>query len=430
MSIVFLVAAIAVFAVLFFVLFGRLDRNNKKSPPADEPPAPEAPQPGKPFMPPAPEASQPGKTFTPPAPEASQPGKTFMPPAPEASQPGKTFTPPAPEASQPGKTFTPPTPEAPQPGKTFTPPAGSGRGGNPGKLLIKSRFYKDYRFTFDFVNDSNIREDYKIDWLLYSLNLGRELETEGYYVRESVKSGLPYFAETEEEFDNFFKLDKPVLRGSVSGMMDICFYYHDVNTATSHPMKRKYWQDSLVAMAESGNFEAQGALCSNYAAAVFSKEQSEEFKARYLGGLMEAANAGDHMAELAVGEFIAPYRSSEKIEWLIKAAQGNLTDACFLLTEAYKSYIEIGDDLNVRAVPLSPSERKKYEDSICSAWYTGAKANNGLTAGLCQWRVAEYYVDGGSPLGQDIETAKKWYKMSYDNGFELSGKALDHLNGK
>ncbi|MDO4343414.1 MAG: hypothetical protein Q4C50_01300 [Eubacteriales bacterium] len=285
----------------------------------------------------------------------------------------------------------------------------------PADALINSPYYSKYKTVFDLIWHDGKQPKYKIDWLLQSLNMGRELEDSGTYVLASIKNGLPYFCETEYEFDKFFDYDKPVTLGSIDGLMDICFFYHETNRDHSHPEKRQYWQQQLRELALSGNLEAQGALCSNFAKFVFSESEVAEFKEKYESSLFSLAESGDAYAQLAVGEFLSPYRSQESLGWLIKAANQGLSNAWFQLGKAYNAMISLDDNGHIRKVPLPEEEKHSLERKIAESYYKGAEANNGVMAARCQHIVGMYYEDGNSIFPKDIEKAKYWYQKSLEN---------------
>lgn len=298
----------------------------------------------------------------------------------------------------------------------------------PADALINSPYYSKYKTVFDLVWYDGKQPKYKIDWLIQSLDMGRELENSGYYVIESIKNGLPYFCETEYEFDRFFDSDKPVTLGSIDGMMDICFFYHEANKDHSHPAKRQYWQQRLRELALSGNLEAQGALCSNFAKTVFSEDEVARFKEKYESSLFSLAESGNAYAQLAVGEFLSPYRSQERIEWLIKAANQGLSNAWFQLSKSYQAIVSLDDNGNIRKEPLPEQEKARIDEKIAECFYRGAEANNGAMAARCQYMVGSYYEDGDSIFPKDINKAKHWYQKALENGETRAKYPLDRIN--
>ena len=298
----------------------------------------------------------------------------------------------------------------------------------PADALINSPYYSKYKTLFDLIWYDGKQPKYKIDWLLQSLGMGRELENLGTYVLDSIKNGLPYFCETEYEFDKFFDSDKPVALGSIDGIMDICFFYHEVNRDHSHPAKRQYWQQRLRELALSGNLEAQGALCSNFAKIVFSENEVVEFKEKYESVLRSLAESGDAYAQLAVGEFLLPYRSQERLKCLIKAANQGLSNAWFQLSKAYGAIISLDDNGDIRKVPLPEEEKNSLEGKIAESYYKGAEANNGVMAARCQYMVGVYYEDGDSIFPKDIEKAKYWYQKSLENGETRAKYRVDAID--
>lgn len=285
--------------------------------------------------------------------------------------------------------------------------------------LLASPYYAEYNNLFQFIIHSGKQEQYKIDLLLESLKMGRGLELDGYYVKESIQKNLPYFCETEREFDMFFKGEKPILRGSVSGILEmISFYLYN----EKHPFKQKYWQQHLLDMAQNGNLGAQAALCTNFVRNVFSEQELKTFKETYEANLIQLAEAGNGMAQLAVGEFLV-FRPPLKIEWLTKAAQQGLSDAWYQLGQTYSSMISITDDGQFKPNRLSEDEVHQLMVKEAECFLNGARANNGILAAWCQYKTGDRYAEG-SLLPKDLTQAAYWFQEALKNGEEM---AKDHL---
>ena len=211
----------------------------------------------------------------------------------------------------------------------------------PADALINSPYYDKYKNVFDLVWYDGNQAKYKIDWLLESLDMGRELENSGYYVIESIKSGFPYFCETESEYDKLLDKDKPVLRGSVEGILDLALGY-GFDETSKHPSKMGYWKQKLIDMASSGNMEAQAALCaakSNVYKALFSQDELNGFYSKYYNTLVSAAKSGNPYALIGVGQFLTGFASKQRRDLLSQAAKANLSDAWYYLGKAYSSLL-------------------------------------------------------------------------------------------
>ena len=249
--------------------------------------------------------------------------------------------------------------------------------------------------------------------------MGRELENSGTFVLDSIKEGLPYFCETEQEFNQFFDLDKPVMRGSVDGVKDMCFFYSEAYKDSSHPAKRQYWQQRFREMISAGNLEAQGAACRGHLA--FSDDEVEEYKKRYESSLRSLAEAGNAQAQLAVGKYLSD--APEKYEWLTKAGKQGLSDAWYALGHSYQ--YTIYDDAGEK---LSDEKRSVLMKQAAECYYKGAEADNGVMAARCQDKVGGYYKDGDFGFPKDTEMAKYWYRKSLENGETSAKSSLDYLD--
>lgn len=293
----------------------------------------------------------------------------------------------------------------------------------PAAALLQSPYYGRYRSVFDQILRAGDQPKYKIDWLLQSLEMGHELDIDGFYVAESIKKDLPYYCETEHEFDMFFKSDKPVLRGSVQGILEMFSFYLYLE---KNPSKLEYWKRRLLEMAKNGNHEAQAALCTNFVNNAFSESDMAAFKETYEMGLMQLAEAGNSAAQLAVGEFLLVQKLPQRISWLMKAAQQGLSDAWYHLGMTYESAINIDDTGRFNPNYLSDDEKHQLMVKKAECFLNGAKANNGIMAAWCQYKVGDYYAEGDF-LPKNLTQAAYWYQEALKNGEEMAKGPLEYV---
>lgn len=295
--------------------------------------------------------------------------------------------------------------------------------GDPADLLLDSPYYDKYESLFNYIWTSCHGKDepqYKFDWLLQSLDMGRKLET-GFYVMESIQKDLPYFCETEPEYEMFFKSQAPVLCGSVQGILDMISFYLYLE---KHPAKQEYWQQCLLGLAQSDNYEAQAALCTNHVRHAFSEQELVAFKETYEEDLMRLAETGNREAQLAVGEFLMK-KPPQKIAWLTKAAQQGSSDAWFQLGLTYESMINIDDDGQFKPNRLADEEIHQLMVKKAECFLNGANANNGIMAAWCQYKVGDYYAEGDL-LPKDLQKAIYWLRQAIENGEDAQG-TLDYV---
>jgi len=303
----------------------------------------------------------------------------------------------------------------------------AGEGCDPADALLDSPYYDRYESLFNYIwaiYHGRGEPQYKFAWLLQSLDMGRELEADGFYVRESVEKDLPYFCETEHEFEMFFKGETPVLRGSVKGILEmISFYLY----TEKHPSKLEYWQQRLLELAQNGGLEAQAALCTNSVRHAFSEQELVAFKETYETNLMQLAEAGNRDAQLAVGEFLMQ-KPSQKVAWLTKAAQQGSSDAWFQLGSTYESMINIDDDGQFKPNRLSDDEVHQLMVKKAECFLNAANANNGIMAAWCQYKVGDYYAEGEF-LPKDLQKAAYWLRQAIEHG-EDAQSSLDCVLGQ
>lgn len=223
----------------------------------------------------------------------------------------------------------------------------------------------------------------------------------------------------------FLEPEKPVLRGSIIEMMSLILFYDDAER--THPAKRQYWQEELRTLADNGNYEAQGALCSKWGELTFSESEVEIFKQKYETDLRQQAEDGNCAAQLAVGEFLSPHSLQERMEWFSKAAQGGLSDAWYHLGQAYVSAISFDQNNQLRKNPLSSDKVKSLGEKAAECYLRGAEANNGVMAAWCQCKVGDYYRDGNSILPKDVDLAIYWYQVAEENGENRASVELKSL---
>lgn len=293
-------------------------------------------------------------------------------------------------------------------------------------ILVNSPHYNKYKSLFDWIIYKK-EPKYKVEWLLKSLNLGRELECNGAFVMQSVEKGLPYFCETEREFDEFFKSEKPVMKGSIHGMLEMGFFYHEVNKDIFLQEKRAYWKNCLIEMAQSGNLGAQAALCSGKGG-LFEREEIEKYKGKYEENLFRLAEDGDPYAQLGLGQYIEKYKSKESFNWLRKAGEQGLSDAWYYMAKSYESLIYADENFVMREKPLEGEALAELEDKIVECYLKGAVANNGILAAECQCRIASCYEDGHLGLTKDIAKSIYWYERAFENGSEYAGSMVEVLS--
>ena len=294
------------------------------------------------------------------------------------------------------------------------------------ELLLKSPHYAENKSLFNYLCAKHQPRS-KVEWLLQSLDMGHEIENNGYYVLKSVEEDLPYYVETESEYDKFHNDEEPVSLGSTKGILELCFLYNKF-CENGHPMKQKYWMDCLCNRAESGDLIAQGALCSNQATNAFYPESTEKNREKYKDILLQKAESGDAVAQFAVGQYIAPYRTPEQLDWLEKAAAQGLSDACYFLGKTY-SFIVISGFLDSygNAIPPTDEQKNKYYGKDVEMYLKGAEADNGVMAGFCQWKVAGFYEDGEHILTKDLAKAEYWCRRAAAHGVESAERHLEYL---
>ena len=294
---------------------------------------------------------------------------------------------------------------------------------DPADALFDSPYYDRYEPLFNYIwstcHGRNGSQN-KIDWLLQSLDMGRILESDGHYVRESIEKDLPYFCETEQEFEMFFRGEAPILRGSVKGILDIISFYRFTE---EHPSKQEYWQHQLLELAQNGGYGAQAALCANIVNPFFAENELMIFKEMYESDIMRLAEDGHGEAQLAVGEFLV-YEPPKKVAWLLKAARQGLSDACYQLGLTYESMISIDDDGQFKPNRLSEDEVQLLMVKKAECFLNGANADNGVMAAWCQYKVGSYYAEGDL-LSKDLEKAAYWLRRAIENG-EDAQDLLDH----
>lgn len=297
--------------------------------------------------------------------------------------------------------------------------ASAGKKGDPADVLFESPHYDRYETLFNYIWSACHGRDgsqYKIDLLLQSLDMGHTLEADGFYVTQSIEKDLPYFCETEHEFEMFFKSPAPVLRGSVKGILDmISFYLY----TEENPSKQEYWQQSLLKMAHDGNFEAQAALCTNFVKRAFSEQELAAFREMYEPDLMRLAEEGNGEAQLAVGEFLMR-EPPQKITWLSKATEQGLSDAWYQLGMVYESMINTDDSGQFRMDRLSDDEVRQLMVKKAECFLNGANVNNGMMVAWCQYKVGDYYAEGDL-LPKDLQKAAYWLRQAIENGEDAEG---------
>lgn len=286
---------------------------------------------------------------------------------------------------------------------------------------------QEYEGIFRYLSRQN-QPEYKTEWLRKSIEEGHEID--GYYVIKSAENNLPYYCESEDEYERLCDNYTAALKDSVWGILLMIFYYHDRNEKTKNPIKKAYWKNKLIHMAENGNREAQAVLCSNYKVnitenfklALFSENEIYKYKALYESKLLDDAMSGDKYAQMGIGKWLFGFDNIEKaLLWLNKAADQCLTDACFYITGF----------LVLKEHAVNSSEEKNEIIKQSYEYYKrGAEYSNGIMAGYCQYRYGDECLEGNY-IQKDLEQAKFWLKKAADNNIKEAKVTLELLqNGK
>lgn len=130
---------------------------------------------------------------------------------------------------------------------------------------------------------------------------------------------------------------------------------------------------------------------------------------------------------MGVGQFIAEYRSKESFDWLQKAGEQGLSDAYYHLACTYNSIIYLDDDFKVRDIPLEEKELQNLRKIIAEYYIKGAKYDNGIMAGECQYTIASYYENGSEGFPKDLSLAKYWYERALKNGKEHAASCIEAI---
>lgn len=304
--------------------------------------------------------------------------------------------------------------------------------GNPVDEFASNPHYAQAKRLLDEYDPLGRQPKYKIELLLQSMDAGLKVDFDDfddtlYYLGQSINKNLPYFCESEYEFNKFFDGSKPVLRGSIQGIVDLMGSYI-YGPERKHPGKAEYWKRRLRELADSGNLEAQAVLCTNRVKHAFSERELLSFKEKFEADLRLLAESGDAGAQLAVGEFLTQ-QPPQKIEWLTKAAQQGLSDAWCELGLAYESMINIDDDGQFHTGRLSETEVRRLMEKKAECFLKGAEANNGIMAAWCQYKSGDYYADGDL-FPRDFAQAAYWYQKALENGEESARSALEYVGAK
>lgn len=315
----------------------------------------------------------------------------------------------------------------------------------PADTLINSPYYSMYSTCFDLIWYEDKKYSQNIyDWLIWSLDKGRKLERDANFAYQSVKSGFPYFCETEEEFDMIRKIYDP-LGGTPNPAKDIIDFEYKYGFESGnmyHPEKLNYWKNALINMAESGNLEAKACIVNKIRRGggpmfPYTDESLISLKNKYESELINLVNQGNYDAMIAVGAHLFENSDiDQSIDLLTKATEGGSSDAWYWLASKCHSKITISKMyktglLKGEPVELKDGEEEELNKKYYEYMYAGAKANKGYAAAKCQYDVAGYYYgEGGFP--KDLNMAKYWLMMAQSNNANVDSmlQAVERqLNG-
>ena len=297
--------------------------------------------------------------------------------------------------------------------------------------LRNSKWYNQYQVCFNSIiryNDGIKKQvPYKIDWLLETLDSGVDLGIDWVYVKDSMEADFPYYCESEAEYDLLRNRnhDNPVLQGDIHSVISLARNYKtgvDLGDYKiyKHKSKFDYWMNTVKRWAEEGNLYAQAALASPYESfRVLTDDERQSFSLRYEAALVEKACQGNHVARLAIALFLSSLTQTiEPDGWdrniILQdiAVKGNLSDAWYHLAKVTR-YLYPAD--------ATQEEKDRHERLFWVYLKNGAKANNGVMAGYCQYMTAIITED------DNPEEAKHWYELALSNGQDVQ-YSLDWAN--
>lgn len=290
------------------------------------------------------------------------------------------------------------------------------------KDLLYNPYYSKYSRVFDYIVYAGGNQSrYKIDWMLYSLEQGKELEDEGLYIIKSIDENLPYYCETELEYDRFFDKECPVLLGDIESIISIMLPYSTIN---KHTYKHKFWVDLLIDMADLNNLEAQGLLCSDKILNSISSEEKNKYIEKYKQLLIDLANSGVANAQYVVGEYLCDNNSKKQVEYFTKAAQQGVANAWYSLSRYYRHKIYFDENNELRNPDFSDETIIKLQNEELKCMYECAKADNGTKSPYCQYMYS-LKIEDNNP--QEGEYWKQKSNYNYTAKTEIFKKYIDEF---
>ncbi len=312
-----------------------------------------------------------------------------------------------------------------------SPPEDDPRLLHPLSLKLKnSPFYSDYPTTFECIMYSDQKTEQKIDFLLESLRMGHELEEKGSYVCQSIEEDLPYYCETEREYDDikYGRFDIPPLlvfpdknkppKYILDGIIEMLMFYH--SGESEHPSKFRFWKGKIIQMAMSGDLQAIACVsCTeHYTKAYFTDEDRALFQQAYTNKILDTTKT-DPEAALAYARWVLWDDRSDEYEECLKyaATQGNSSDAWYWLAKLYSSkqgvFVERRiDEHHTESEWVSVPEEEKtvLANNERQCYLCGAQSDIGVMKGLCQYRLARMIEDENPDMAQYL------YAQAHENG--------------
>lgn len=276
--------------------------------------------------------------------------------------------------------------------------------------VTQENYYEEYHKLLDYIylkheEKPDIVSEFKINCLLESLRNGNEIEMSGHYILQSIKENLPYFCETEYEYDQLYgDREGSPLTGSEFCILNVMNFYKHSDTSKNN-QKFLFWKNRIIEIAEKGFRTAQAALCWDHPliADMFSNEERNSFRQLYLNNLFDEAEEGSPVAKYAIGEYIAKYMSEESTDFLMEAAHAGLSDAWYKLARRKQSS---NYDSHGKMQSL------EVETKVYRYYKNGADADCGQMAAYCQLIIGDCYFNGRNEIGFECDRSKAYHYLT------------------
>ena len=265
-----------------------------------------------------------------------------------------------------------------------------------------------------YYKGQGVKQDYEesFKWFGKSIENGT--------AKDQYDLGMRYYKgnQVKQDYEEALKwFEKSAKQGHIEAQYNLGTIYYNGNIVEQNYEEAIKW---FIKSAEQGNSKAQYNLGAMYEAGEGVKENIEEAIKWY----KKSADQGDEDAKEALKELEGD-KSDEELVVFVDDEEENKQENSIALNLLNEEDTKIKKQ-NDEAISLYKLGFQHYEDGDYKEAFNYFLKSAQLDNVKAQFNLATMY-EAGEGVEEDIEQAKKWYKIASDNGDKDAKEALKEL---